>query len=281
MDDQDRRDPSIRPGNGRGTSLPRRSRPAVAGDRPALRPPDAGDQEWTIDPGAADRYLRSRETEMQGSAGHDLGGEGLSDSGAQDGGLRREGRPRRDRDRQGTTATPRGRSISSDDLAADIEEIDLAPPDRPDRRSARMRTTGESTGRRARDASRRLPSTRTPAVRLPPAFQGSTLLGDRLALIFAGATVFSALLMWVTISSRIGALPDVITVRRGAEGIPTRFDAPSSLWQMPLIATFATLMNAMVAWVTHRGDRFASRMILGLTMVIHLLVWVAVVQFVW
>jgi len=94
-------------------------------------------------------------------------------------------------------------------------------------------------------------------------------------------SAFSLILMWVTMSSRIGSLPDTIVVRRGAEGVATRFDSPSGLWQLPVLATFATLINLVVAWVTHPGNPLASRMTMAATWLVHLLVWVAIVQFVW
>lgn len=278
MDDQDRRGSSRRAANGRGPSIPRRSSVTTPGhEDPAPSRPTRGGQ-WSLDPDAADRYLQSRETEIQGDPAFDpIDHRSPEPSSGDD--ASRESRPRRGRRPDMTTR--QGRSITSDDLPSDVERVNLATTGRVNRRSSQTRASGESVGRRGRETARRTSSSRPMSLRLPASLQSSSLLGDRIAVALGAAAVFSVVLMWVTISSRIGSLPDTISVRRGSEGVATRFDAPSALWQIPLVATVATLMNGIVAWATHRGDRFASRVTLGLTFMIHVLIWVAIVQFVW
>ena len=278
MDEQDRQSPPIRQGNGRGSRLPRRSSPTATDGTPSRRSRGGVDRAWSLDTEAADRYLRAREDEI------DL--EPLAGGDDQLPLASPEGEPlpaRAGRHRREVAPEPsmrRRRTVSSDDLPLEVERVELSPTGRPSRRTARGRRTDESA-ERSRPASRRLSNNRPSSIRLPTALQSSSLVSDQVALALIGMATFSLLLMWVSISSRIGSLPDSIVVRRGPEGDATLFDSPTSLWQMPLIATIATLMNGVVAWVTHASDRFASRMVLGLTAVIHLLVWVAIVQFVW
>ncbi len=279
MDDQDRPDSSRRAANGRGSSVPRRSGPPSPADHGVSPPRSRSGRHWSLDADAADRYLQSRETEIQADPGPNHIDHPSSVRSSGDDQHRRRTRPRRER--QPDTTPRQGHSISSDDVEPDTERIDLVTTGRIKRAAGTSRPGAGSIGRRARDGARRPSPSRSPNLRLPAALQTSSLLGDRIAVTFGAAAVFSVILMWVTISSRIGSLPDFITVRRGSEGVATRFDAPTALWQIPLVATVATLMNGIVAWVTHRGDRFASRVVLGLTAMIHLLVWVAIVQFVW
>ena len=99
-----------------------------------------------------------------------------------------------------------------------------------------------------------------------------------LAAIAANAISLAA--MAAVLSSQLGELPGSLALHLDAAGLPDRWGPPKTLWRLPLLAGMTTLMNLVVAWAISPVDRFAARFVLAATLVVHLIVWVAVFDFV-
>ena len=143
--------------------------------------------------------------------------------------------------------------------------------------TARPPATGRARAQTREGAGRGLT---LPSVRLPAGFAGTGLLGDRTALTLLGAAVLSAAVMALVLSSQIPNLAPSLTLHLDAAGIADRFGPPQVLWRLPLLATMATLINLVLAWFLARSDRFAARFLLAATLVVHLIAWVALFDFV-
>ena len=70
-------------------------------------------------------------------------------------------------------------------------------------------------------------------------------------------------------------------LRYDADGFPSRWGPPKSLWQLPLLVMMITLINLVLAVALSRFDRFASRFLLAASLVVGLLTWVPVARFLW
>lgn len=153
------------------------------------------------------------------------------------------------------------------------EEFPASPP--PPRQRARR----PATGSRARAGSRSMPS--MPRLRVPPSIAKADLVNDQFALALIGIATFGLLMMATIMGNRLDALPAAVALRLDAEGSPYRWGVPSTLWNLPLMTTMMTIMNVTVAWFVSPHDRFASRFVIAVALIIQLLVWVPVIRFLW
>ncbi len=132
---------------------------------------------------------------------------------------------------------------------------------------------------RPRRAARPTPSVSLPTVRLPAFVARSDLLADRTALGLLGAGLFSAAVMAALLNARLGGLPDSLVIHLDAAGQPDRWGEPRVLWRLPLLAVMTTLINLVVAWLVSPIDQFAGRFLLAATLVVHLIAWVGLFDF--
>lgn len=112
-----------------------------------------------------------------------------------------------------------------------------------------------------------------------PSFTRWDLWHDRLALgLLAGglASVVSLLGYLVAIAPQV---PDQIALHFNAQGQPDRFGPPDGLLILPLIAGLAWLVNALAGVWLHRAahERPAAYLLLGASLFVQALVWVAAV----
>ncbi len=280
-------DPIERPHRLRGgdAARPARSFPDRA------RPDRAASFPWRTDGGAA-RSL----------AGPDAVGEDAS---------RRRSRDASGGDREGTTGEPAtGRSLPADaptrpatagrsvpaapraddptDPAAWAEATDawaaesnqgwedVAPTEAP---ASVLTPRRARASTRPRRAARPTPSVSLPTVRLPAFVARSDLLADRTALALLGAGLISAAAMAAVLNTQLAGLPDSLVIHLDAAGQPDRWGEPRVLWRLPLLAAMTTLINLVVAWLVSPLDRFAGRFLLVAALVVHLIAWVALVEF--
>jgi len=122
--------------------------------------------------------------------------------------------------------------------------------------------------------------TAIPNLRLPAGVATSEFATDRIALAVLAANIASALLMALVLSAVAGNLPDVLVQHLDAAGLPDRWGSPRTLWRIPLIAFGVTAMNAALAWFLAGTDRFASRFVLAAALVVQLLAWIALLDYV-
>ena len=147
------------------------------------------------------------------------------------------------------------------------------PTPAPPPRRTRAATTGRSRAR-AR------PVVGLPAVRLPSLVTGSDLAGDRTALAFLGAGLVSLAAMAIVLGTQLSGLAPMLALHLDAAGQPDRWGPPRVLWRLPLLAGMTTLLNLVLAWFVSRFDRFAGRFLLAAALVVHLIAWVAVFDFI-
>ena len=101
-----------------------------------------------------------------------------------------------------------------------------------------------------------------------------------MALALLGANAISLGAMAAVLSSQMGGLPTSLAIHLDAAGVPDRWGSPKTLWRLPLLAGMTTVMNLVVAWAISSVDRFAARFVLAAALVVHLIAWVAVFDFV-
>jgi hypothetical protein len=112
-----------------------------------------------------------------------------------------------------------------------------------------------------------------------PAFEGWALWRDRLALGLLAAGLASVVLLFGYLALIAPQLPEQIALHFNAQGQPDRFGPPAGLLILPVIAGLAWLVNALLGVWFHRGprERPAAYLLLGATLFVQALVWVAAV----
>jgi hypothetical protein len=112
-----------------------------------------------------------------------------------------------------------------------------------------------------------------------PAVQRWDLFGDRLALALIGLGALSVLLLVGYLALVAGQLPPQIALHFDGRGQPDRFGPPTGLLILPLIAALTWVANTAAGLWLHRrpGERAAAYLLLGATLFVQALVWVATV----
>jgi hypothetical protein len=159
----------------------------------------------------------------------------------------------------------------------DIDDGESTRPPRARHRAARNPSIGATAFAKRRWRNRG----HAPSLRIPANIAQSALIADQVSLVLIGTTLFSLLLMWITVANRFGSLPNVMELRYGPEGVPSLVTGPRALFRLPLLATIVTIMNVLVAWFISAGDRFAGRLIVAAAGLVHLLIWIAIAALVW
>lgn len=123
------------------------------------------------------------------------------------------------------------------------------------------------------------PEQDVPAEATSPAFTHWELWHDRLALGLIGLGGLGALLLLGYLALISGQLPAQIALHFNALGQPDRFGPPTGLLILPLIAVLAWLVNTALGLWLYRGsrERPAAYLLLGATIFVQALVWVATI----
>jgi hypothetical protein len=112
-----------------------------------------------------------------------------------------------------------------------------------------------------------------------PVVQRWAVLHDRVALGLIGAGGVSVLLLLGYLALVAGQLPAEIALHFDGQGRPDRFGAPTGLLILPAIAGLTWLVNTGLGVWLHRrlSERAATYVLLGATLFVQALVWVATV----
>lgn len=86
--------------------------------------------------------------------------------------------------------------------------------------------------------------------------------------------------MAALLSTKVGELPSSVVLHLDAVGEADRWGEAGVLWRLPLLAIMATVLNVVLAWYLSGVDRFASRFLLAAALVVQLVAWVAIFDFV-
>ncbi|MDQ3779134.1 MAG: hypothetical protein M3354_01115 [Chloroflexota bacterium] len=163
------------------------------------------------------------------------------------------------------------------------DEIDapLDVPAAPTRRPASPRRARATTRlERRRTRSRPRPHLTLPSVRMPSVFANAELMSDRTAVILLVANIVSLAAMAIVVGSQISSLPPILPIHLDPAGRPDRWGPPRLLWRLPLLAAMTTLINLVLAWFLVPLDRFVGRFLLAASLVVHLIAWIAVFDFI-
>jgi hypothetical protein len=152
-----------------------------------------------------------------------------------------------------------GVAVAPDDTAidapaADIPEITQRSPEPPPTKVFRSR-----------------PSSTSPMLR-------PIILTDPVALLLIAVGVFATGAMVVYILIQYQDIPPSLTLHWNVDGLPGRVGEPREIWILPTIAGLVLLANFGLAWSIALFDRFAARLMLGSTVAVHVVAWIALLM---
>ena len=154
---------------------------------------------------------------------------------------------------------------------ADDQYVPLPPVPRVDTSRSRRRPTQSTEVKpRAEKAPRQGPPTAGLLAFVP--IQLQSVAG------VLGVSLLSLLLMIIVLAIRIGSLEPWIPIHLNAEGTPDLWGTRSTLWRLPLMAGVFTVMSAAVCWFMAKRNAFASRFAMLSVLLIHALIWIALVH---
>lgn len=108
----------------------------------------------------------------------------------------------------------------------------------------------------------------------------ASLFNDRIMLAMIGASLVSLAALAAVVASQANDGGTVITTHVSASGMPDQWGTGRTLWRLPLIAAMILVINLIMAWPAAVRDRFAARFFLGAVLVVHLVLWVALIDLV-
>jgi hypothetical protein len=120
-----------------------------------------------------------------------------------------------------------------------------------------------------------------PKMTMPRSISQGELANDIPALAMIGAAILSAAIMAIVVSNRIDVLPLTIPTHVSASGVPENLQGRNAIWGVPLLTSALSLMNIAAAWFFARIDLFAARFMLGASLLVQFIAWVAVLKYLW
>lgn len=115
------------------------------------------------------------------------------------------------------------------------------------------------------------PQATSPAIR-------PTIHRDPVALAFIGIGFLTTAAMAVYILLQFDDIPPSLILHWNVDGMPGRAGSPEEIWVLPVIALLVFLANIGLAWSVAQFDRFAARLMLSSTLVVHIVTWIAVIM---
>ncbi|HEV2128895.1 MAG TPA: hypothetical protein VGR22_09780 [Thermomicrobiales bacterium] len=131
---------------------------------------------------------------------------------------------------------------------------------------------------RAPRQRRPMPRPTIPRPVMPARIKQAALVQDQTALILIGALLLSLAAMATLTFNRADTLAPGFATHISASGVREEFRSETALWQLPLMAGTLLLMNAVLAWALAGYSRFSSRFLLGASIIVHILIWVALIR---
>jgi hypothetical protein len=120
-----------------------------------------------------------------------------------------------------------------------------------------------------------------PRPAMPAFVQRADVANDPTALILIGLAVLSLAIMAILIGNRIDNVVNPFATHVNASGGLENVEKNTAVWRLPLLSVMFFLMNLVVAWFIAPTDRFLSRFLLGVSCVVQLVVWIALIRFLW
>lgn len=104
------------------------------------------------------------------------------------------------------------------------------------------------------------------------------ILRDQVAIALMAIGVLTTAAMVVYILIQYQDIPPSLTLHWNVDGLPGRVGEPREIWILPTIAGLVLVANLGLAWSIALFDRFAARLMLASTIVVHLVTWVALLM---
>jgi len=120
-----------------------------------------------------------------------------------------------------------------------------------------------------------------PKVTVPKAISHAEIVNDIPSLSLIGAAVVSVAIMAIVVSNRLDHLPATIPTHVSANGIGEAIRGRNAIWSVPLLAGALSLMNIAAGWFLARMDMFATRFLLGASLLVQFIAWIAVIKYLW
>jgi hypothetical protein len=127
----------------------------------------------------------------------------------------------------------------------------------------------------------RLSKPNIPRPTMPAAISNAALANDTTSLALIGTGLLGLAFMAVIVSNRLEASPEVIATHVSASGALEDMRGRNALWRIPVLSSMLMLMNIVAAWFFATIDRFAARFMLGASLVVQFIAWVAVIRYLW
>lgn len=100
-----------------------------------------------------------------------------------------------------------------------------------------------------------------------------------MALTMLGTGFASVLLMLIVVAMKRSGLPDAIPTHINANGDAHVVESSGAIWQLPLIAAMVMLISSVLAWFLAKWGAFLPRFLLGGSLGVQFIVWIAVYAF--
>jgi hypothetical protein len=95
------------------------------------------------------------------------------------------------------------------------------------------------------------------------------------------ASIASLLLLSVLILVRSSSIGTWIPLHLDAEGAVTAYGSKAAIWRLPFFALFATIMAFGLGWWLRARESYAVQYLAVGALMVHLLIWVGVVNLLW
>jgi hypothetical protein len=118
----------------------------------------------------------------------------------------------------------------------------------------------------------------TRASQTKPSSASPAIHQDSIALTFVGLGMLATAAMATFILVQYDDLPQSLTFHWNVEGDPGRIGGPQEIWALPIVAAIVLVANAGLAWGIAKFDQFAARLLLGSTVVVHIITWIALLM---
>lgn len=105
-----------------------------------------------------------------------------------------------------------------------------------------------------------------------------TIHRDPVSLVFIGAGLVTVAAMALYILIQYQDIPQSLTLHWNVDGLPGRIGEPEEIWILPTIAGLVFVANIGLAWSIAQFDRFAARLMLSSTLIVHVVTWVALLM---
>lgn len=101
---------------------------------------------------------------------------------------------------------------------------------------------------------------------------------DPVALGFVAVSLLTGIAMAGYLLIQWDQVPPSLTLHWNADGLPGRVGEAREIWILPLIAGIVLFANIGLAWSIAQFDRFAARLALSSTVIVHIVIWIALLM---